>query len=82
MEGAFYGLRPASLAMITAAGLNVVKVALVNLAAFEASHAVGDLFVWKALALAVALFFAMKKLKWHPVIFLAISAVIGIVLKF
>ena len=82
VEGAFYGLRPASLAMISAAGLNVAKVALLNLAAFEATHAVGDLFVWKALALAAVLFIAMKKLKWHPVIFLAISAVIGIIFNF
>ena len=82
VEGAFYGLRPASLAMITAAGMNVAKVALLNLAAFEASRSVGDLFVWKALALAAVIFLAQKKLKWHPVIFLAISAAAGIIFKF
>ena len=31
--------------------------------------------------MAVILFFVMKKLKWHPVLFLAISAVAGILLK-
>ena len=82
VEGAFYGLRPASIAMITAAGINVAKVALVNIPAFEASGSLGDLFVWKAIALGVVLFIASKKLKWHPVIFIAISAVVGIVLKF
>ena len=30
---AFYGLRPASIAMISAAGINVVKIALINLSA-------------------------------------------------
>ena len=82
VEGAFYGLRPASIAMITVAGLNVAKISLLNLPAWELSHAVGDLFVWKALALGVVLFIAQKKLKWHPVIFIAISAVVGIVFKF
>ena len=82
VEGAFYGLRPASLAMISVAGLNVARVALVNIPAFQASGAVGDLFLWKAIALGVALFIAQKKLKWHPVIFIAISAVIGIVFRF
>ena len=85
VEGALYGLRPASIAMISVAGLNVAKVSLVNLAAFEASHAFGDLFAWKAIALGVVLFLAQrhKKLKkWHPVIFIAASAVIGIVFKF
>ena len=82
VEGAFYGLRPASIAMISVAGLNVARVALVNIPAFQASGAVGDLFLWKAIALGVALFIAQKKLKWHPVIFIAISAVIGIVFRF
>ena len=82
VEGALYGLRPASIAMITAAGINVAKVALVNIPAFETSGSLGDLFVWKAIALGVVLFIASKKLKWHPVIFIAISAVVGIVLKF
>ena len=82
VEGAFYGLRPASIAMITVAGLNVAKVALIDLKAFETSGAFGDLFLWKAIALGIILFIAQKKLKWHPVIFIAISAVIGILLQF
>ena len=82
VEGAFYGLRPASIAMITTAGLNVAKVALVDLEAFGLTGAVGDLFVWKAIALGVVLFVAQKKLKWHPVVFIAISAVVGIVFRF
>lgn len=82
VEGAFYGLRPASIAMITAAGLNVAKVALVNLAAYQASGALGDLFIWKAIALGAVLFIGQRRLKWHPVIFIAISAVVGILFKF
>lgn len=82
VEGAFYGLRPASIAMITAAGLNVAKVALVNLAAFEASGNPIDLFLPKAIILAILVFIGQKKLKWSPILFLAISAVIGIVFKF
>ena len=82
VEGAFYGLRPASIAMITVAGLNVAKVSLISLSAWEATHNAGDLFVWKAIALGIALFIAQKKLKWHPVIFIAISAAAGIIFRF
>ena len=82
VEGAFYGLRPASIAMITVAGLNVARVALINLDAFNATGALGDLFLWKAIVLGVVLFIAIKKLKWHPVIFIAISALVGIVFRF
>lgn len=82
VNGAFYGLRPASIAMITAAGLNVAKVAMINLPAFQTSGSVGELFLWKACVLAVLLFIAQRKLKWNPVIFIAISAVVGIVFRF
>ncbi len=82
VEGAFYGLRPASIAMITAAGLNVAKVALVNLNAYGMSGNLGDMFIWKAIILAVLIFIGQKKLKWHPVVFIAISAVVGILFQF
>lgn len=78
VEGAFYGLRPASIAMISVAGLNVARLALVNTDA----HDIGGFFVWKALALAALIFVGQKKLKWSPVVFIAISAVVGVVFKF
>ncbi|MBO7710829.1 MAG: chromate transporter, partial [Lachnospiraceae bacterium] len=78
----FYGLRPASIAMITAAGLNVARIALLNIPAYTESHSILSLFNWKGLVLAAAIFFGIKKLKWHPIIFLAISALIGILFKF
>lgn len=82
VEGAFYGLRPASIAMITAAGLNVARVALVNLTAYAQTGSLGDLFVWKALALAALIFIGMRKLKWSPLIFIGLSAVVGVVFQF
>ncbi len=67
--------------MITAAGLNVAKVALVDLDAFAAGG-INQLVIWPAIVLAAAVFIGLRKLKWHPVIFLAISAVIGILFRF
>lgn len=82
VDAAFYGLRPASIAMISAAGINVVKIALINIPAFMESHNIGQLIVWKGLILAVIIFAARKKLKLHPIAFIAASAVVGIVFKF
>ena len=83
VEGAFYGLRPASIAMISVAGLNVARVALVNMDALAAGGGgLGEFFIWKALILAVAIFIGLKKLKWSPVIFIALSAVVGIIFQF
>ena len=82
VDSAFYGLRAASIAMISAAGLNVARVALINLPAFQASGSFMDLINIPAVILAVLIFVGQKKLKWHPVVFIALSAVVGIVLKF
>ena len=82
VEGAFYGLRPASIAMISVAGLNVVKVALVNMDALTNGGGLGEFFIWKALILAVLIFIGQRKLKWNPIIFIAISAVVGVIFQF
>lgn len=82
VDAAFYGLRPASIAMITAAGVNVVKIALINTPAFEASRSVADLFIWEAMLLAVVIFVLRRRFKLHPILFIAASAVVGIVFRF
>ena len=83
VQNALYGLRPASIAMITAAGLNVAKVALVNIDAFLASRNITDLFLWKAILLGIVIFAGQKIFpKVHPIAFIVFSAVIGIVFRF
>ena len=43
----------------------------------------GDLFVTRAIILAILIFWGQKKFKkLHPVVFIAISAVVGIVFHF
>lgn len=85
VQAAFYGLRPASTGLIGAACVSVAITALLNLSRFSETRAIVDLFQWKAVILAVILFFAMKhpKLKkLHPAVFLGVSAVIGILFGF
>lgn len=73
VKDVFYGLRAASCALITVAGIGVAKLA------FFGEKVI---FFWQGAILAVLLFVAIKKLKWHPVAFIAISAIIGIIFKF
>lgn len=75
----FYGLRPASTALITAAGLGVAKVALLNLPLFQTSGAMTDLFRIQPIILAVIIYAALVKFRWHPITYIAISTVAGIV---
>ena len=82
VNSAFYGLRPASTGLIAAAGFGVVQIAILAEDAFAESGLLRDLIQWKHLLLAVVLFFVMKKTDFHPIVYLAASAVIGVVFQF
>jgi len=79
---AFYGLRPAVTGLIAAAGVSVAQVALVHWELFRRTGLLIDLLDWKKLLLFAACFLGIRKLKWHPAAFIAISAVIGIIFAF
>ncbi len=77
--GTFYGLRPASAAMITAAGIVVARVT------FFGGNFTNPINI-KALILAVMLLIFTHAInftkKFHPVFWIFFSAVIGIVFKY
>ncbi|MDR2665672.1 MAG: chromate transporter, partial [Oscillospiraceae bacterium] len=74
----FYGLRPASAALIASACFSLFTVA------FNAPRTAGEIFTRGNLlvaALAAALIVAMRRIKAHPLAFIAVSALIGVILK-
>ena len=79
---AFYGLRPAVTGLIAAAGISVAQVAMLQLDLYRQTGSLLDLFDWKKVALFAVMFIGIRKLKWHPVIYIAISAVIGLLFSF
>lgn len=86
VDAAFYTLRPASTGLIAAAGWSVFALVLVNLDAYRASYQLADLLQWKNLLL-FAVIWVLTNLvkplkKLHPVVFLALAAVVGIVFRF
>ena len=78
VDRVFYGLRPASLAMITSSFISIVLIAIVNIPLFKSTGSLTDLISFPALALAAAVFILNRKTKWHPIWFILASAVIGI----
>jgi len=76
----FYGLRPASLGLIAAAGLTVLRLSLLDFDRWEQTGLLISLFDIRTLLLAAVLFFLTNKFKVHPVFFFAGSAVVGIFL--
>ncbi len=83
VNGAFYGIRPASTGLIAAAGLTVAVGALLDTDAWTGWSRFWTVFNWKALALA-AVIFAVSKVfkKLHPVFLILIGAVAGVVFRF
>ncbi|MEQ2455949.1 chromate transporter [Flavonifractor hominis] len=89
VEAVFYGIRPASTGLIAAALAEVCVIALMF-------HETGvetapgefvtrtELFYWPAIALAAAVFVGLRLpglKKLHPVVFIAVSALVGIVFQ-
>lgn len=79
---AFYGLRPAVTGLIAAAGVSIVQVSLFHLDAFAQSGQLLDLLDIPKLIYFGVVYVAIKKLDKHPIVYIAISAVVGIVLAF
>ena len=81
VNAAFYGLRPASTAMVASAGLTVLCVALFR----DGVVSLGTVH-WKAVVLAAVLLVLTRWVKFtkklHPIIFIIASGVIGVLLKF
>ena len=77
-ESALYGLRPASLGLIAAAGIAVFCLVIFNTELRNLSIAQLLLLDYRALILAAVLFFVTNRFKIHPIVFLAASAVVGI----
>jgi len=85
VKSTFYGLRPASLGLIAAAGFSVLRLSLMHADMWDQTGLSLEFFDFRAIALAAILFLLMninKLKKIHPIIFLAASAVVGIIFQF
>ena len=81
VSAAFYGLRPASTAMVAAAGVSVVLLALLDTSASGLA-----IFRWREIALAAVILVLTRwtpKVKdFHPIVFIVLGAAVGVLLKF
>ena len=84
VQNALYGLRAASTALIAAAGIGVAKIAFLHVGE-DGSLVLSKLFSiinWKAIVLALAIWYGLVKWKKHPILYIVAAAVIGIVFQF
>ena len=83
VDGVFQGLRPASTALIAAAGVSVAAIALIRELPSPATSMNTYAPYWSAIAIAVVVFVCMRlpKLKTlHPIVYIALAAAVGVVL--
>ncbi len=81
VNAAFYGLRPASTAMVASAGITVVLSALLR-ADMSGWAAVNGKAVVLAAALLVLTRWVKPTKKLHPIVFILASAVVGVIFQF
>lgn len=78
VDNAFFGLRPAVAGLITVACAELFKLTMLN----EVTNGFWSVFDYKALMLfAVLTFCVFKFKKIHPIVFIALGAVCGIIFK-
>lgn len=82
VEYTFYGLRAASVGLIAAALLGVAKIAFFNAEAMAEGGSFLMAIDYKSIILSAVIFFMITKFKkLHPILLIALSAVIGIIFK-
>ena len=81
VKGIFYGLKPASLALIAAAWIGVLKITYHPEALILKDNSQGSFFR-QGLILAAVLFFVLRKWKLHPILLVVSAALLGILFRF
>lgn len=79
VDAVFSCLRPASIGLIGVAAFEVIKIALLNINEYLVTNNLMDLINLKSCILFVILFYFIIKHKKHPIIYIGISAVAGII---
>ena len=81
VESVFYGLRPAVTGLIAAAGFAVFKITILNMSKFNITNKLLDIINYKATLLLIGIFVIMKYFKKHPIFYLFLGALAGILFK-
>ena len=77
VKSLFHGLRPAAAGLLSAAAFWAISLAIWNAAA----PVWYEYIRWKEALIFIALFFFIFKFKKHPVLYIAVAGIIGVVLQ-
>jgi len=82
VQNVFYGLRPCSAGLIAAAGIGVLRIALLDIPLFQTTGVFWDLVSVPGVLLAVLLWFLIRRFQGHPLFYILGSAAVGIALGY
>ena len=76
VDSAFKGLRPSVTGIIAVAWFEIIKISIINV------NSLFDIVInFKALIIFLAILLLTKKFDKHPIVFISIGAIVGIILK-
>lgn len=78
---AFYGIRPVVTALIAVVGFEILYTSIVNFDLIPVKGIIGSISIIKVALFAIILWTVVKYNK-HPILYIAVSGLIGIILKF
>ena len=83
VQAGFYGLRPAVAGLIGAACFRIAEVSLINSdSVYTNMKDIASFVDWRVVVLFVLILFLSNRYKWHPILFIGASAIIGLIFKF
>ena len=77
VDAAFYGIRPAVAALILASAWDVIQSTL-----FHVGKTMMEFFNWPALIFFAILYYLLVKYQKHPILYIALAAVVGMFISF
>lgn len=80
LKQAFYGLRPAVTGLIAVACFDIIRLAVFNFEAWTNINKILDVIDLTKLIYFVLIFYLIKRFKKHPISYIAVSAIVGIIL--
>lgn len=81
VQSVFRIMRPLVVGLIAAAGYQIFKISVLRLDLYEETVLMANILDWKAGILFAVLFILVMKWKKHPIVFVAIGAAAGILLR-
>ena len=80
IKSVLYGLRPAVTGLIAAAAFSVALIAIFDVDSYANTKRIIDFFNIRAMILFIGLYIATHKWKKHPIFYIILSGIIGIII--